>query len=80
MCLAVPMRVVEIDGMRARCEARGVERLVSLFLLQHEPVAVGDMVMVHVGQATQRVTPAEAQATWALLDEMLAADEAARGP
>lgn len=78
MCLAVPMRVVEIDGVNARCEARGVERMVSLFMLQHEPVAVGDMVMVHVGYAIQRVTEDEARSTWDLLDEMLAADDAAR--
>ncbi len=78
MCLAVPMRVVEIDGVNARCEARGVERTVSLFMLQHEPVAVGDMVVVHVGYAIQRVSEEEARSTWELLDAMLAADDAAR--
>ncbi|MCP5265431.1 MAG: HypC/HybG/HupF family hydrogenase formation chaperone [Burkholderiaceae bacterium] len=76
MCLAVPMRIVEIDGMNARCEARGVERTVSLFMLQHESLGVGDMVMVHVGYAIQRVSEEDASTTWALLDEMLAAEEA----
>ena len=72
MCLAIPMQVVEIDGFNARCEAKGVERDVSLFMLQDEPPAVGDFVMVHVGYAIQKVTPQEAQSTWELFDEMLA--------
>ena len=49
MCLGVPMRVIEIDGFAARCEARGIERKASLFLLQHEDIQVGDLVMIHVG-------------------------------
>ncbi len=68
MCLGVPMRVLSVEGTRARCAARGVEREVSLFLLQHEPVAPGDWVVVHVGYAIQRLSEAQARATWALLD------------
>ena len=41
MCLAVPMQVVTVDGFQAECEAKGVGRTVSLFLLQHEDVAPG---------------------------------------
>ncbi|MBN8509445.1 MAG: HypC/HybG/HupF family hydrogenase formation chaperone [Burkholderiales bacterium] len=78
MCLAAPMRIVEIDGFEARCEARGIERRVSLFLLQHEASAPGDMVPIHVGHAMQKVSAEEAEASWALFDEMLAADAAAR--
>lgn len=71
MCLGIPMRVVEVDGFNARCEAKGVERDVSLFLLQHEPVATGDFIMVHVGYAIQKVTEADARTTWELLDQIL---------
>ena len=71
MCLAIPMRIVAVDGFVARCEARGVEREVSLFLLQDEPVAAGDYVMVHVGYAIQKVSEADAHATWGLFDEVL---------
>jgi hydrogenase expression/formation protein HypC len=74
MCLAVPMRIVEIDGLEARCEARGIERRVSLFLLQHEPPAPGDAVLIHGGHAIQTLSPEDAAATWALFDEMLAAE------
>lgn len=75
MCLGVPMRIVEIDGFNARCEARGIQRQVSLFLLQHDRPAVGDMVMVHVGNAIQKMTEQEASSAWELYDEMLAAED-----
>ena len=76
MCLGIPMRVVEVDGFNARCEAKGVERDVSLFLLQHEPVAIGDFVMVHVGYAIQKMTEQEALSAWELYDEVLGSGEA----
>ena len=69
MCLAIPMQIVEMDGFNARCEAKGVQRDVSLFMLQGEPIAVGDFVMVHVGYAIQKVTPQEASSTWELFDQ-----------
>ena len=74
MCLAIPMQVVEIDGYNARCSAKGVFRDVSLFMLQDEPVAVGDYVMVNVGYAIQVMTEQEARSAWELFDEMLAAE------
>lgn len=75
MCLAIPMRVLEINGFNARCEAKGIERTVSLFLLQHEPVSPGDMVLIHVGYAIQKVSEEEARTAWDLLDEVLEASE-----
>lgn len=74
MCLAIPMRIVAIDGFNARCEAKGIERIVSLFLVQHESLVAGDLVMVHVGYAIQRMSEQEASAAWELYDQMLAAD------
>ena len=72
MCLGIPMQVVAIDGYNARCEAKGVMREVSLFMLQDEAIAVGDHVMVHVGYALQKMTGQEARSSWELLDELLA--------
>jgi hydrogenase expression/formation protein HypC len=71
------MRIIEIDGFSARCEARGIERRVSLFLLQHEQLEVGDTVMIHVGNAIQKMDPEQAEDTWQLIDEML--EKEARG-
>ena len=72
MCLAIPMQVVAIDGFNARCVAKGVERDVSLFLMQGEPLAIGDYVMIHVGYAIQKVSEADALSSWELFDEILA--------
>ena len=69
MCLAVPMQIRSIDEFTATCEAKGVQREVSLFMMQNEGLAPGDHVLVHVGYAIQKVTEAQAQSTWDLLDE-----------
>jgi hydrogenase expression/formation protein HypC len=79
MCLGIPMRVMECDGFIARCEAKGIVRTVSLFLLQHEPVEPGDHVMVHVGYAIQKMSETDAMSAWDLYDEMLEAEEEVRG-
>ena len=74
MCLAVPMQIKAIDGFRCVCEARGIEREVSLFMMQGEHLEPGDHVLVHVGYAIQKVSPDQAADTWALFDEMLATE------
>jgi len=74
MCLAIPMQIRDIDGFSARCEAKGVFRDVSLFMLQNEALSPGDFVLVHVGYAIQKVSELEAQSSWELFDEMLAQD------
>jgi hydrogenase expression/formation protein HypC len=71
MCLAVPMKIKQIDGFAATCEAKGIEREVSLFMLQGEPLEVGDHVLIHVGYAIQKVSEEEARSTWELFDEIL---------
>ena len=73
MCLGIPMRIQSIDGYTAHCEAKGVERDVSLFMMQHEQFASGDYVMVHVGYAIQKISHQDAQTAWELYDQMLAA-------
>lgn len=72
MCLAIPMQITTIEGLSARCEARGVEREISLFMLQDEPVAVGDYVMVSVGQAVRKVSEEDARLSWEMYDLILA--------
>ena len=74
MCLAVPMQIESIDGFQCTCAARGIEREVSLFLLQGEELAPGDHVLVHVGYAIQKVSAADAAASWDLFDEVLEAN------
>ncbi len=79
MCLGIPMQISAIDGFLARCNAKGVERDVNLFLMQGEAIAPGDFVMVHVGYAIQKMTEQEARSAWEVYDEMLAAEAAVNG-
>ena len=72
MCLAVPMKITAIDGYQCTCEAKGIQREVSLFMLQHEELQPGDHILVHVGYAIQKVSEQEAADSWALFDEVLA--------
>lgn len=72
MCLGIPMQIQQIDGYLARCHAKGVERDISLFMLQDTALQVGDFVMVHVGYAIQKISAEDAQTTWELFDQMLA--------
>jgi hydrogenase expression/formation protein HypC len=74
MCLAVPMQIKTIDNFQCICEARGIEREVSLFMLQGEEISPGDFVLVHVGYAIQKVSESEAAESWELFDEILAAN------
>jgi hydrogenase expression/formation protein HypC len=74
MCLGIPMQIIEIDGFNALCTAKGVQREVSLYLVQGEQVAIGDFVMVHVGYAIQKMNESEARSAWELHDELLASE------
>lgn len=74
MCLGIPMRIEQIEGATARCRAGGVERDVSLLLLDGEALTPGDFVMVHVGYAIQKVSESDALSRWELFDEMLRAE------
>ena len=71
MCLAVPLRVVELhpDG-NAAVEAGGVRTVVSLSLV--DGVAPGDYVIVHAGFAINRLDVAEAEKSLALFAEIAA--------
>jgi len=68
MCLAIPARVVELQGNdTAIVDLGGVRKDVSLALV--EDVAVGDYVIVHVGYALTRLDPEEAEKTLAVMAE-----------
>jgi len=77
MCLGIPMQIKSIDGFLADCEAKGVHREVSLFMLQDEDFQVDDYVVVHIGYAIQKISPQEARSAWELYDQMLEGDTGA---
>lgn len=71
MCLGIPMQIKSIDGFTAHCEAKGITRDVSLFMMQDDNLAINDFIVVHVGYAIQKITKQEAQTAWELYDQML---------
>ena len=72
MCLAVPMKVVEIEGPVARVEESGVRQQVRVDLV--EGVQVGDYVIVHAGIAIERLDAHEAEETLRLFAELLSGE------
>jgi len=71
------MQIKSIDGFTAHCEAKGVTRDVSLFMMQDDKLEVDDFIVVHVGYAIQKISSQEAQTAWELYDEMLAGESGA---
>jgi hydrogenase expression/formation protein HypC len=68
MCLALPVRVVELkDGDQAVVDLGGVRKEISLALV--DGVAAGDYVILHVGYALTRLDPVEAERTLAAFAE-----------
>ena len=73
MCLAIPVRVVELrEGDQAMVDVGGVRKEISLALV--DDVAVGDYVLLHVGFALGKIDADEAQRT---LDLLVASGELA---
>jgi hydrogenase expression/formation protein HypC len=70
MCLGVPGRIVEIDGLVATVDFWGMRREVRLELVD-QPVAVGDYILNHVGYAIRRIPEIEIQGTLDLYEELL---------
>ena len=68
MCLAVPAKLLEVDGALGKVELYGVTREVSMMLLPE--AKVGDHVLVHAGFAMQIVDEKEFEEMNALLAEM----------
>ncbi len=59
MCLAIPMRVVRIDGDRAIAESRGVQSTVNTHLVPD--VEVDDWVIIHAGFVIEKLDIEEAE-------------------
>jgi len=69
MCLALPVRVVQLGADdTARVDLGGVTKEISLALL--DDVAIGDYVILHVGYALSKLDPDEAEKTLALFAEL----------
>ena len=61
MCLAVPGKIVRIEGEYAIVDYGGLRKRASLMVLPN--AKVGDIVMVHAGFAIAKVDEKEAERT-----------------
>jgi hydrogenase expression/formation protein HypC len=73
VCLAIPAKVVSIDGMIAKVDMMGNERRVGTHLVPE--VCVGEYVLVHAGFAIEIVDEQIAKET----EEILFEEANARG-
>jgi len=68
MCLAVPAKILSIEGLEAEVEFGGIHRTISIQLMPD--VQVGQYVLVHTGFAIGVVDEKEALETLELLKQM----------
>ena len=68
MCLAIPAKVIKVDGPVALVSIENVEYTASLLLLEN--ITPGDYVLLHAGFAIEKIDPEEAEETMRLLMEI----------
>jgi len=68
MCLAIPARIIQLEGDNAVVDAMGNRFNAKTTLL--EEVKLGDLVLVHAGFAITLVDEEEAKKTWQLIAEI----------
>ena len=68
MCLAVPMKIVEINGSEGFVESSGLKRKANFSLIKSP--RIGEYVLLHAGFAIERVKEKEAQKTLKMLREI----------
>ena len=67
MCLALPVKVLTVEGPGlARASVGGIVKEIDISLV--DDVVPGDYVVLHVGYALGKVDPAAAQATLAQME------------
>jgi len=69
MCLAVPMKLIKIEGTKGIAELGNLQREIGLLLLEN--AKIGDYVIVHAGYAIQILDEEEALKTISLLESYL---------
>lgn len=68
MCLAVPLKIIEINGKNAVGERHGIKRNIRLDFIASPQI--GDYVMVHAGFAIEKMSAEQAEADLAAIKEV----------
>ncbi|HAF70738.1 MAG: Hydrogenase assembly chaperone HypC/HupF [Acetothermia bacterium 64_32] len=74
MCLAIPAKVISVEGKLATVELAGTRAQARLDALGEE-VRAGDWLLIHTGFAIRRLDPQDAQETLKLFDELFSSLE-----
>jgi hydrogenase expression/formation protein HypC len=69
MCLAIPGKILEINGNKANCDFNGVKRDIVIALVKD--AEVGKYAVVHAGYAIEIMNEEEAQETLSQWKEMV---------
>jgi hydrogenase expression/formation protein HypC len=68
MCLAVPMKIVQINGEFGIAELGGLRHKVNLQLLPQ--IKVGDYIIVHAGFGIEKLDAERAEETLRIINEI----------
>ena len=68
MCLAIPMKILKIQGDMANVSSGGIQRVIGINFLKNPKI--GDYVIVHAGFAIEKLDPVKAEETLKLLEEI----------
>ena len=68
MCLAVPVKVIDVKDLNALVELGGIVRTVSIMLVPN--TQAGDYVLLHAGFAIEKLNENEAKETLRLFTEL----------
>ncbi len=61
MCLAIPMKLVKIDGASGVVDSGGLRKNVNLSLMKN--ARIGDYLLIHAGFAIEKIKTQEARKT-----------------
>jgi hydrogenase expression/formation protein HypC len=68
MCLAIPMKLIKIEGNKGIVELSGIKKEISLDLLSK--VEIGDYLIIHAGFAIEKLNEEEAKKTLSIWEEI----------
>jgi hydrogenase expression/formation protein HypC len=68
MCLAVPMKIVEVKGDEGFVESSGLKRKANFSLIKSP--RIGEYVLLHAGFAIEKIKEKEAKKTLMILRDL----------
>lgn len=68
MCLAIPGKILEVDGNKILVDYGGIKKWVNSVLVD---VRVGEYVLVHAGYAISKMSEEDARATLDVWEEFM---------